>query len=247
MKQDSGLMEKITALAKRRGFVFPASEIYGGLANTYDYGPLGAELKNNIKQLWWKYFVHWREDMVGLDGNVILNSKVWEASGHLKEFKDLLVECKKCHRRFRPDKLKDPSKCPECGGPFTKPRLFSGLFKTVIGPIEEEGTVAYLRPETAQNIFIDFKNVLSATAKKIPFGIAQMGKCFRNEITMGNFIFRMIEFEIMELEYFISPRADWKKIFEQWLEYIYGFAQLVGLEKKKFYNNELSKEERAHY
>jgi len=240
-------MEKITALAKRRGFVFPASEIYGGLANTYDYGPLGAELKNNIKQLWWKYFVHWREDMVGLDGNVILNSKVWEASGHLKEFKDLLVECKKCHRRFRPDKLKDPSKCPECGGPFTQPRLFSGLFKTVIGPIEEEGTVAYLRPETAQNIFIDFKNVLSATAKKIPFGIAQMGKCFRNEITAGNFIFRMIEFEIVELEYFISPKADWKKIFEQWLEYIYGFAQLVGLEKKKFYNNELSKEERAHY
>lgn len=240
-------LEKIVSLCKRRGFVYPGSEIYGGLANTYDYGPLGAELKNNIKQLWWKYFVWQREDMVGIDGNIILNPKVWQASGHLKKFKDSLVECKKCHHRFRPDKLKDATKCPDCQGPFTEPRLFSGMFKTVIGPVEKEGLVAYLRPETAQNIFVNFKNVLDSTRKKIPFGIAQMGKSFRNEITTGNFIFRTIEFEIMELEYFISPDADWQKIFQEWLDYIYGFADLLGLDRKKFYNNELPEKERAHY
>jgi glycyl-tRNA synthetase len=240
------LMEKIVSLCKRRGFVYPGSEIYGGLANTYDYGPLGAELKNNIKQLWWKYFVQMREDMVGLDGGVLLNPKAWEASGHTKKFKDSLVECKKCHHRFRPDKLADPSKCPDCGGDFTEPRLFSGMFKTIIGPVEEEGLATYLRPETAQNIF-NFKNVLNSTARQSPFGIAQMGKCFRNEISTGNFIFRTIEFEIAELEYFIAPEADWNKIFEEWLSYIYGFTDLIGLSRKKFYNNELSEKERAHY
>lgn len=243
----ANLLEKIVSLCKRRGFVYPGSEIYGGLSNTFDYGPLGAELKNNIKKLWWKYFVWQREDMVGIDGNIILNPKIWEASGHLKKFKDFLVECKKCHHRFRPDKLKDPKKCPDCQGEFTKPRLFSGMFKTVIGPVEKEGLVVYLRPETAQNIFVNFKNVLDSTRKKIPFGIAQMGKSFRNEITTGNFIFRTIEFEIMELEYFIPPESDWKKFFNDWLDYIYGFANLIGLNKKNFYNNELSEKERAHY
>jgi len=241
------LLTKIVALTKRRGFIYPGSEIYGGLANTYDYGPLGTELKNNIKQLWWKYFVQQREDMVGIDGNVLLNPKVWEASGHIKKFKDSLVECKKCHHRFRPDKLKDASKCPDCSGKLTEPKLFSGMFKTVIGPVEKEGLTTFLRPETAQNIFVGFKNVLDSTARKIPFGIAQMGKSFRNEITTGNFIFRTIEFEIMELEYFIAPDSGWNKIFEQWLDYIYGFADLIGLKKKNFYNNELSEKERAHY
>ncbi len=240
-------MQKIVSLCKRRGFIFPGSEIYGGVASTYEYGPLGVELKNNLKKLWWDYFVNRREDMVGIDGNIILSPKVWEASGHVKKFKDSLVECQKCHQRFRPDKLEDPSKCPECGGKFTNPRLFSGMFKTTIGPIEKEGLVTYLRPETAQNIFVNFKNVLDSSRKKLPFGIAQAGKCFRNEITTGNFIFRTIEFELMELEYFISPDSDWNKMFESWLEYIYGFASLIGLSKKNFYNHEIPQEDRAHY
>lgn len=240
-------LEKIISLCKRRGFIFPNSEIYGGLANSYDYGPLGAELKNNIKRLWWKYFVQDREDMTGIDGNIILNPKVWEASGHVKNFKDALVECKKCHHRFRPDKLKDASKCPDCGGPMTKERMFSGLFKTVIGPVEEEGLVAYLRPETAQAIFVNFKNVLDTTNLKIPFGIGQMGKAFRNEITAGQFIFRTLEFEQMEIEYFIKPNSDWNKIFEDWVEYIYGFTKIIGLDKEKFYNHEIPEEERAFY
>ena len=246
------LMTKIVSLCKRRGFIYPGSEIYGGLASTYDYGPLGVELKNNLKQLWWKYFVHQRDDVVGIDGSILLNPKVWEASGHLKKFKDSLVECKKCHHRFRPDKLSkyqniEISRCPDCGGEFTAPRLFSGMFKTVIGPIEEEGLVTYLRPETAQNMFINFKNILDSTSIKIPFGIAQTGKCFRNEITTGNFIFRTIEFEIMELEYFINPESDWNKIFEEWLNYIYGFADLIGLNRNSLFNHEISEKERAHY
>lgn len=227
--------------------MFPCSEIYGGLANSYDYGPLGAELKNNLKKLWWKYFVQDRDDMVGIDGNILLNPKIWEASGHVENFKDPLVECKKCHQRFRPDKLKNAEKCPECGGPFTEAKMFSGLFKTVIGPVEEEGLVTYLRPETAQAIFADYKNVLGSTNVKIPFGIGQMGKAFRNEITTGNFIFRTYEFEQMEIEYFISPEADWKKIFEDWLDYIYGFAAKIGLDKKHFFNDEISDNERAFY
>jgi len=240
-------MEKIVSLSKRRGFVFPGSEIYGGLASTYDYGPMGAELKNNIKQLWWKYFVQQREDMVGLDGNIILSPKVWEASGHVKNFKDPLVECKKCHHRFRPDKLKDASKCPDCGGEFTEAKMFSGMFKTTIGAIEEEGVLAYLRPETAQAMFADYKNVLDSSGVKIPFGIGQMGKAFRNEITTGNFIFRTLEFEQMEIEYFISPDSDWAKTFEGWLEYIYGFADIIGLPRQSFFNHEIPDEERAFY
>jgi len=227
--------------------VFSGSEIYGGLANTYDYGPLGAELKNNVKRLWWKYFVQDREDMVGLDGGIILHPKVWEASGHVKNFKDSLVECKKCHHRFRLDKLKDASKCPDCGGPFTEVKMFSGMFKTIIGPVEEEGLITYLRPETAQAMFTNFTNILDSTNKKIPFGIGQMGKAFRNEITTGNFIFRTLEFEQMEIEYFIAPDADWKKIFEDWLKYIYGYADLIGLSRKNFFNHEIPDKERAFY
>ena len=240
-------MEKIVSLCKRRGFVYPGSEIYGGLANTYDYGPLGVELKNNIKQAWWKYFIQDREDMVGLDGGIILSPKIWEASGHVENFQDSLVECKKCHHRFRPDKLVKSGRCPDCGGELTEPKMFSGLFKTTIGPVEEEGTVAYLRPETAQAIFANYKNILNSTGRKIPFGIGQIGKAFRNEITTGNFIFRTLEFEQMEIEYFISPDADWKKIFNDWLTYIYGFADIIGLNRKKMFNNEISDAERAFY
>ncbi|MBU4143043.1 glycine--tRNA ligase [Patescibacteria group bacterium] len=241
------LMEKIVSLCKRRGFVYPGSEIYGGLASTYDFGPLGAELKNNVKKLWWKYFVQDREDMVGLDGGILLHPKIWEASGHVKNFKDALVECKKCHLRFRPDKLKDASKCPECGGSFTDPRLFLGMFKTTIGATEKEGVETYLRPETAQAIFADYKSVLDSTNKKIPFGVGQIGKAFRNEVTTGNFIFRTLEFDLAEIEYFIAPSADWNKIFDEWLEYMYGFAALIGLNRKDFYNHEIPDNERAFY
>jgi len=240
-------LEKIVALCKRRGFVFPGSEIYGGLASTYDYGPLGVELKNNIKQAWWKYFVQDRIDMTGLDGGIILSPKIWEASGHVANFKDPLVECKKCHHRFRPDKLADSSKCPDCSGEFTEVKMFSGMFKTTIGAIEEEGLTAYLRPETAGAIFANYKNVLDTTNTKVPFGIGQIGKAFRNEITTGNFIFRTLEFEQAEIEYFIAPDADWNSIFEQWLEYIYGFAELIGLPRKEFFNHEIPDGERAFY
>ena len=250
------------SLAKRRGFVFPGSEIYGGLGSTYDYGPLGVELKNNIKREWWNYFIHQRNDMVGLDGGILLSPKVWEASGHVKNFKDALVECKKCHHRFRPDKLrrpeevgaptnasrlKDPSKCPDCGGEFTEAKLFSGMFKTVIGPIEKEGVTTYLRPETAQAIFADYKNILSSGSRKIPFGVGQIGKAFRNEVTTGNFIFRTLEFEQMEIEYFISPDDDWQKIFKGWVDYIHGFMDVVGLERKRLFDHEIPDAERAFY
>lgn len=240
-------MDKIVSLCKRRGFVYPGSEIYGGLANTYDYGPLGVELKNNIKRLWWKYFVHGRDDMVGLDGGILQSAKVWEASGHIKNFRDALVECKKCHKRFRPDKLEDASRCPDCAGKFTKEKQFSGLFKTNIGPVEKQGETVYLRPETAQNIFVDYKNVLRSTNKKLPFGVGQIGKAFRNEITTGNFIFRTIEFEMMEIEYFISPKADWNKIFEEWVAFIRGFMKIIGLDAKKMFNHEIDEAERAFY
>lgn len=245
--KNEDLMEKIVSLAKRRGFVYPSSEIYGGLASSYDFGPLGVELKNNIKNTWWKFFVQDREDVVGIDGGIILSPKVWEASGHIEKFKDPLVECKKCHQRYRPDKLKNAKKCPECGGPFTKERMFSGLFKTTVGPIEEEGLTAYLRPETAQAIFINFKNVLNSTNQKIPFGIAQIGKAFRNEITPGNFIFRTYEFEQMELEYFISPKEDWEKKFNFLLERMHEFAKMIGLPKEKLFDHNIPQSERAHY
>lgn len=247
MMHEQDLMEKVVSLCKRRGFVYPGSEIYGGLASTFDYGPMGVELKNNIKRLWWKYFVQSREDMTGLDGGIILSPKAWEASGHVKNFKDPLVECKKCHHRFRPDKLTDPTKCPDCGGEFTEAKMFSGMFETTIGPVKEEGLTAYLRPETAQAIFVNFKNVLDSTNKKLPFGIGQIGKAFRNEVTTGNFIFRTLEFEQGEIEYFIAPDADWNLIFEKWVEYIYGFADLIGLPRKEFFNHEIPDEERAFY
>lgn len=246
-KEKNVTMEKIVSLSKRRGFIFQNSEIYGGLASSYDYGPLGVELKNNIKNLWWKMFVQDRADMVGIDGNIIMSPKVWEASGHVEKFKDPLVECKKCHKRYRPDKLDDSSKCPACSGPFTKEKYFSGMFKTVIGPVEEEGMEAYLRPETAQAIFTNYKNVLSSTNKRIPFGIAQIGKAFRNEITTGNFIFRTYEFEQMEIEYLISPEENWEKIFDKFLDEMHKFGELIGLTESKYFDHDIPDGERAHY
>ncbi len=189
-------MDKIVSLCRRRGFIFPSSEIYGGLSSCWDYGPLGVELKRNIKEAWWRAVVQERDDMVGLDASILMHPQTWEASGHLEGFADLLVECKSCHLRWRVDDLKG-NKCPSCQGDLTEPRQFNLMFKTFMGPVEEEASVVYLRPETAQGIFVNFKNVLDTTRKRLPFGIAQIGKAFRNEITTGNFIFSSREFEQM--------------------------------------------------
>jgi len=245
--EDKNLMDKIISLCKQRGFIFSGSEIYGGLANSWEFGPLGTELKNNIKKHWWKTFVQKRMDMVGQDGSIILNPKAWEASGHVENFKDPLVECRKCHHRFRPDKLKDASKCPDCGGEFTEAKMFSGMLKTTIGPVEGEGLEAYLRPETAQAIFVDFPIVSQVSRKKLPFGIAQIGKDFRNEITPGNFIFRTREFEQMEIEYFFNPKDDWEKLFENWLTDLKKWMDVIGIDKSKLFFHEIPAEDLAHY
>ena len=240
------LMEKITALAKRRGFIYPGSEIYGGLANTYDFGPLGVELKNNIKRLWWKRFVQGRPEIYGIDGGVIANPDIWKASGHIESFVDPLVECKACHHRFREDQLKDSKNCPDCGGELTEPKMFNGMFKTFIGATEDEGSLAYLRPETAQNIFVNFANIVDTFSPPMPFGIAQIGKAFRNEITTGQFIFRTLEFEQMEIEYFIREE-QWEKVFEKWQEELMNWATYLGIKKEKLRFREHSQKERSHY
>ena len=208
MKQTSSVdMEKIVSLCKRRGFIFQSSEIYGGLGSSWDYGPLGVELKRNVKEAWWKSVVHERDDMVGLDASILMHPQTWVASGHVQEFADPLVECKSCRLRWRADELEE-DKCPDCGGELTEPRMFNLMFKTFMGPVEDEAAVVYLRPETAQGIFVNFQNVLASSRKKLPFGIAQIGKSFRNEITTGNFIFRSREFEQMEMEFFVKPGTD---------------------------------------
>jgi glycyl-tRNA synthetase len=239
-------MEKIVSLCKRRGFIFPGSEIYGGLANSWDYGPLGVELKNNIQQLWWKRFVQSRDDMVGLDAAVLMNPEIWKASGHLENFSDPLVECKKCHSRFRADQLADEKKCASCGGQLTEAKQFNLMFKTYIGPAEEQANIAYFRPEIAQAMFVNFKNILDTTRKKLPFGIASQGKAFRNEITPGNFIFRTREFNLMELEYFIRE-SDWENRFEYWLGEMRGWLKELGVNLKRVHEAEISDGERAHY
>ncbi|MFH1452987.1 MAG: glycine--tRNA ligase [Armatimonadota bacterium] len=213
------LMEKITSLSKRRGFVFPGSEIYGGLESTWDYGPLGVLLKNNVKAAWWKAVVQQRDDMVGLDASILMHPTVWEASGHVEGFSDPMVDCKQCKKRFRADDLEE-NKCPECGGEFTEVRKFNLMFKTFMGPVEDQAAVVYMRPETAQGIFVNFKNVLNVARKKLPFGIAQIGKAFRNEITPGKFTFRTREFEQMEIEYFVNPNKLTECPFiEEFLDY----------------------------
>ena len=198
-------MDKIVSLCKRRGFLFANSEIYGGLSSTWDYGPLGVELKNNIKRIWWRSIVYERDDMEGLDAAILMNRLVWKYSGHEATFSDPMVDCKSCRSRFRSDQLLD-RKCPKCGSvELTAPRMFNLMFKTHVGPVESEDNIAYLRPETAQGIFASFANVLQSSRRKLPFGIAQIGKAFRNEITPGNFTFRTREFEQMEIEYFCKP------------------------------------------
>ncbi|MFH1631759.1 MAG: glycine--tRNA ligase [bacterium] len=242
-------METIVSLAKTRGFVFPGSDIYGGLANSWDYGPLGVELKNNVKAAWWKRFVHGRIDMVGIDGAVIMNPKVWETSGHLsKAFGDEITECKNCNERYRADHIDMNAPCAKCGksGQFTEPTTFNIMFKTFMGPKEASASVVYLRPETAQAIFADFEQVLTSSRKRIPFGIAQIGKAFRNEITPGNFIFRTREFEQMEIEYFIRPE-DWKEKFEMWLGEIHKWIEFCGIKKELVHDLEVKGKDRAHY
>jgi len=238
-------MEKLVSLCRRRGFIFPSSEIYGGLSSCWDYGPLGVELKSNIKQAWWRAVVQQRDDMVGLDASILMHPQTWEASGHLKGFSDPLVECKSCHLRWRSDELKG-DKCPDCGGELTEPRLFNLMFKTFIGPIEDEASVVYLRPETAQGMFVNFENVLNTTRKRLPFGIAQIGKSFRNEVTTGNFIFRCREFEQMEIEFFVKPGTD-KQWFDYWVEERLNWYVSLGIKKENLKLREHTKEELAHY
>jgi glycyl-tRNA synthetase len=241
-------LETIVSLAKRRGFIFPGSEQYGGLANTWDYGPLGTELKNNIKRLWWNRFVHGRDDIVGIDAALLMNPRVWEASGHLREFSDPLVECKKCHQRFRSDQIDLDAPCPSCGSvkQWSPPVQFNLMLKTFLGPAEEKANVVYFRPETAQAMFVDFKSVLETSRKRLPFGIAQVGKAFRNEITPGNFIFRTREFEQMEIEYFIHE-GSWRESFEAWREEMHQWIALLGIDSSRVHEYEVPDGERAHY
>ena len=242
------LMEKIVSLCKRRGFVFPGSEIYGGLANSWDFGPYGAQLKKNIKDHWWKFFVEQRDDMVGLDAAIIMNSKVWEASGHVENFADPLVECKKCHHRFRADQIDGAKGCPDCKGELGDPRMFNILMKTSLGAVEDSKSVAYLRGETAQAMFVDFPAVQQMSRKKLPFGIAQSGKAFRNEITPGNFIFRTREFDLMEFEYFFDPqKSKWEELFEHWKKEMETWMEAVGIDRDRTHAVDIPDGERAHY
>lgn len=246
--KENDLMEKIISLAKRRGFVFPGSDIYGGLANSWDYGPLGTALKRNIASAWWQRFVTSRADMVGIDPAIIMNPKVWEASGHLAEFTDPLVECMNCHERFREDHLTAPKRvCPHCGSEkLTSSKKFNLLFKTFLGPVEDTSATAYLRGELAQAMFVNFKNVLDTTRVKFPFGIAAQGKVFRNEITPGNFIFRTREFNLMEFEYFVRE-SEWEKWFDYWLKEMKAWLKELGVRDERLHFHDIPEGERAHY
>jgi glycyl-tRNA synthetase len=248
------LMDALTSLAKRRGIAFPSSEIYGGLRSAWDYGPLGVELKRNVRAAWWRSMVQLRDDVVGLESAIIMSPRVWEASGHLASFSDPLVECQSCHRRFRQDHIPhwepgvDPTtlRCPECGGELSEPKRFNLMFKTHMGPVEDDAAVVYLRPETAQGMFVDFRTVQQSNRMKIPFGIAQNGKSFRNEITPSNFIFRTREFEQVEMEFFVEPGTD-----EHWFEYWVGerlrwFTDL-GIRPEKLRLRPHGPDELAHY
>ncbi|MBM6980617.1 MULTISPECIES: glycine--tRNA ligase [unclassified Actinomyces] len=258
-------LDRVINLAKRRGFVFPCGEIYGGTRSAWDYGPLGVELKENIKRQWWQYMVRSRDDVVGLDSSVILPREVWVASGHVAAFTDPLIECTSCHKRLREDELQeayaakhgidnpdtvtlDQLVCPNCGtrGAFTEPKAFSGLLKTYLGPVDDEAGLHYLRPETAQGIFINFTNVMTAARKKPPFGIGQVGKSFRNEITPGNFIFRTREFEQMELEFFVEPGTD-EEWHQYWIDYRKAWYTDLGISEDNLRLYEHPKEKLSHY
>jgi len=237
-------MDNIVSLAKRRGFIYPGSEVYGGLAGTWDYGPLGVALKRNIANLWWKMFVEDRGDMYGIDAAILMNAKVWEASGHVSGFSDPLVECKKCKRRYRADQVE--KKCLECDGEFGPVRQFNMMFKSHIGAAEDVSSVVYLRPETAGGIFVNFKNIVDSFHPKLPFGVAQIGKAFRNEIAPRDFLFRTREFEQMEIEYFVRA-MEWKENFESWRREANEFIQAVGIEADSVHELEVPDGERAHY
>ncbi|MBB6344469.1 glycine--tRNA ligase [Nonomuraea muscovyensis] len=263
MARRTDVMDTIVSLAKRRGLVYPSSEIYGGLRASWDYGPLGVELKNNVKRQWWQSMVQARDDVVGLDSCVILAREVWQASGHVETFSDPLTECQSCHKRFRADHLIEAYEekngrapehgladvtCPNCGnkGSFTEPRQFSGLLKTFLGPVEDESGLAYLRPETAQGIFINYLNVQQSARKKIPFGIGQIGKSFRNEITPGNFIFRTREFEQMEMEFFVKPGTD-EEWHQFWIDERYRWYSDLGINKDNLRLYEHPADKLSHY
>src|SRR6266853_5960999 len=269
-------MDTLVSLCKRRGFVFQSSEIYGGTGSCYDYGPLGVELKNNLKRLWWRDFVQSRPDMVGIDASILMHPTVWKASGHLDNFTDPMVDCRECRHRFRADKVDETpwvhycpatkgnkftiaagegcthcgarrTLCPDCGkGELTPPRQFNLMFKTFMGPVEEEASVAYLRPETAQAMFVNFENVLQSMRLKLPFGIAQAGRSFRNEITPGNFIFRTREFKQMEMEYFVRPGED-EQAHQEWIDACHQWFQNIGISPDNLRLYEQPKEELAHY
>jgi len=252
---DTTLMDKLVSLCKRRGFVFQSSEIYGGLGSVWDYGPLGVELKKNVKDRWWHAMVRGRDDIEGLDAAILMHPKVWEASGHVAGFTDPLIDCRQCKNRFRAD---DPrikgtpgqpdAQCPVCGtrGSLTEPRLFNLMFKTFMGPVEESAAVVYLRPETAQGIYVNYLNVLQSSRQRIPFGIAQIGKAFRNEITPGNFIFRTREFEQMEMQFFVQPGTD-AEWFERWREWRMEWHRSLGLDPAKLQWHQHTGSELAHY
>jgi glycyl-tRNA synthetase len=255
MSPTDNVMDKLVSLCKRRGFVFQSSEVYGGLGSVWDYGPLGVELKKNIKDRWWRAMVHARDDIEGLDAAILMHPRVWEASGHVAGFTDPLVDCRQCKNRFRAD---DPrikgtpgqpdAQCPVCGsrGTLTEPRLFNLMFKTFMGPVEEQAAVIYLRPETAQGIYVNYLNVLQASRQKVPFGIAQIGKAFRNEITPGNFIFRTREFEQMEMQFFVKPGTD-GEWFERWREWRMAWHHALGLSPSRLRWHEHGAGELAHY
>jgi len=250
LKADTQRMEKIVSLCKRRGFIFQSSEIYGGLNGCWDYGPLGVELKRNLKNYWWRVTVHERDDVVGMDGSILMNRAVWKASGHEDTFSDPMVDCRSCKARLRADQVierKDVQQCPNCGGKdLTEPRPFNLMFKTYVGATEDESSVTYLRPETAQSIFVQFKNILEVSRKKLPFGIAQIGKAFRNEINPRNFTFRSREFEQMELEYFCRAEEG-MKLLDYWLDERLKFYENIGISRDRLHVKTVSDEERAFY
>ncbi len=249
MANETQLMDKLVSLCKRRGFIFQSSEIYGGTGSVWDYGPLGVELKRNIKDAWWRSMVHERDDIEGLDAAILMHPRVWEASGHLAGFTDPLIECRNCHRRFRADNPEvQEGQCPVCGtkDAFGEPRMFNLMFKTFMGPVEDAAATVYLRPETAQGIFVNFQNVLTTSRQRVPFGIAQIGKAFRNEITPGNFIFRTREFEQAEMQFFVEPGTD-DQWFEYWMEQRMAWVKSLGIREEKLRFNEHSPEELAHY
>ncbi len=238
-------MDKIVSLCKRRGFIYPSSEIYGGISSCWDYGPIGIELKRNIKDAWWKTMVQERDDVLGIDTSILMSPEIWKSSGHLSNFTDPMVECKSCHSRWRSSELKE-DRCPKCSGELTNPKMFNLMFRTFMGSVEEQANTIYLRPETAQGIFVNFANVISTSRKKLPLGIAQIGKSFRNEITPGNFIFRTREFEQMEMEYFVKQGTD-EQWFDYWFKERYKWYINLGIKAENLRLRQHGKNELAHY